>query len=90
MSDMGVTVLRLGHRHYRDQRLTTHVALTARALGAEKVILSGEKDEKIIGSVEDIARRWGGDFAMVGTCTSRGGDPDESCRHTITERVAVR
>ncbi len=64
MSDMGVTVLRLGHRHYRDQRLTTHVALTARALGAEKVILSGEKDEKIIGSVEDIARRWGGDFEV--------------------------
>ncbi|MEA3343781.1 MAG: tRNA (cytidine(56)-2'-O)-methyltransferase [archaeon] len=61
---MGVTVLRLGHRHYRDQRLTTHVALTARALGAEKVILSGEKDEKIIGSVKDIARRWGGDFEV--------------------------
>ncbi len=61
---MGVTVLRLGHRHYRDQRLTTHVALTARALGAEKVILSGEKDEKIIGSVEDIAKRWGGDFEV--------------------------
>lgn len=59
-----ITVLRLGHRHYRDQRLTTHVALTARALGAEKVILSGEKDEKILESVSDIASRWGGKFEI--------------------------
>lgn len=59
-----ITILRLGHRHYRDQRLTTHVALTARALGAKKVILSGEKDEKILNSVTDIATRWGGDFKI--------------------------
>jgi len=59
-----ITVLRLGHRHYRDQRLTTHVALTARALGAEKVILSGEKDDKILESVSDIASRWGGKFEI--------------------------
>ncbi|MFH1433231.1 MAG: tRNA (cytidine(56)-2'-O)-methyltransferase [archaeon] len=60
-----ITILRLGHRHYRDQRLTTHVALTARALGAKKVILSGEKDEKILESVTDIASRWGGSFEIV-------------------------
>ncbi|TFG70124.1 MAG: tRNA (cytidine(56)-2'-O)-methyltransferase, partial [Methanomassiliicoccus sp.] len=29
-----IVVLRLGHRPERDQRVTTHVALTARALGA--------------------------------------------------------
>ena len=61
---MPITILRLGHRHYRDQRLTTHIALTARALGAKKVILSGEKDEKIIDSVKDIKKRWGGDFEI--------------------------
>lgn len=61
---MSITILRLGHRHYRDQRLTTHVALTARALGAKKVILSGEKDEKILNSVADIASRWGGEFEI--------------------------
>ncbi len=59
-----ITILRLGHRHYRDQRLTTHICLTARALGAKKVILSGEKDEKIIDSVKDIKERWGGDFEI--------------------------
>ncbi len=61
---MPITILRLGHRHYRDQRLTTHICLTARALGAKKVILSGEKDEKIIESVKDIKERWGGDFEI--------------------------
>ncbi|TLZ95287.1 MAG: tRNA (cytidine(56)-2'-O)-methyltransferase, partial [Methanobacteriota archaeon] len=29
-----ITVLRLGHRPARDKRVTTHVALTARAFGA--------------------------------------------------------
>ncbi|MCG7848715.1 MAG: tRNA (cytidine(56)-2'-O)-methyltransferase, partial [ANME-2 cluster archaeon] len=31
---MNIVVLRLGHRPERDQRVTTHVGLTARALGA--------------------------------------------------------
>ena len=41
-----ITILRWGHR-YRDQRLTTHVALTARALGATGFILSDIEDKKI-------------------------------------------
>jgi len=54
-------VLRWGHRP-RDQRLTTHVALTARALGASEFILSDVRDEKIKETVEKVVRNWGGPF----------------------------
>ena len=37
--DHEVAVLRLGHRPGRDNRMTTHVGLTARALGADRVII---------------------------------------------------
>ncbi|MDH5460400.1 MAG: tRNA (cytidine(56)-2'-O)-methyltransferase, partial [Candidatus Bathyarchaeota archaeon] len=42
-----VVVLRWGHRLQRDPRLTTHVALTARALGASGFILTDIEDKKI-------------------------------------------
>ena len=61
---MKVIVLRLGHRIFRDKRLTTHVALTARAFGADEVVISGEKDEGILKSIEDICDRWGGNFKV--------------------------
>jgi tRNA (cytidine56-2'-O)-methyltransferase len=57
-----VVVLRWGHRPRRDARLTTHVVLTARALGASGVILSDIKDEKIKESVEKVIKNWGGPF----------------------------
>ncbi|MCX8177932.1 MAG: tRNA (cytidine(56)-2'-O)-methyltransferase [Candidatus Bathyarchaeota archaeon] len=57
-----VFVLRWGHRPKRDLRLTTHVALTARALGASGFILSDVKDEKVKDSVEKVVRNWGGPF----------------------------
>ncbi|MCK4550351.1 MAG: tRNA (cytidine(56)-2'-O)-methyltransferase [Candidatus Aenigmarchaeota archaeon] len=60
-----ITVLRLGHRRFRDMRITTHVALTARAFGAKKVILSGEKDDKILESVADVSKRWGGGLEIT-------------------------
>ncbi len=56
-----VVVLRWGHRH-RDQRLTSHVALTARALGASGFILADIKDNKVKETVEKIMERWGGSF----------------------------
>jgi tRNA (cytidine56-2'-O)-methyltransferase len=59
-----IAVLRLGHRVGRDVRITTHICLAARALGAEKVFLSGEKDESIIRSIEGVAKRWGGKFEV--------------------------
>ncbi|MDI6691491.1 MAG: tRNA (cytidine(56)-2'-O)-methyltransferase [Candidatus Bathyarchaeota archaeon] len=57
-----VIVLRWGHRPKRDARLTTHVVLTARALGASGVILSDIEDEKIRKTVEKVTKNWGGPF----------------------------
>lgn len=57
-----ITVLRLGHRQGRDDRVSTHVGLVARQFGAEKIIYSGERDEGIIDSIDSITERWGGPF----------------------------
>lgn len=57
-----IFVLRWGHRPKRDLRLTTHVALTARALGASGFILSDIEDEKIRAAVEKVVKNWGGPF----------------------------
>lgn len=57
-----IVVLRWGHRQQRDARLTTHVALTARALGASGFLLSDVVDEKIKETVEKVTRNWGGNF----------------------------
>ena len=56
-----IGVLRLGHRPGRDDRITTHVGLTARAFGANKFILSSE-DERPIKTIKDVNKRWGGEF----------------------------
>lgn len=61
---MRVKVLRLGHRVIRDKRLTTHVALTARAFGADEAVISGEQDKGILESIKDICDRWGGTFKV--------------------------
>ena len=57
-----IVVLRWGHRPQRDARLTTHVALVARALGASGFLLSDTVDEKIRETVEQVTRNWGGKF----------------------------
>lgn len=57
-----IVVLRWGHRPQRDTRLTTHVALTARALGASGIILSDIEDRKIRETVNKVTRQWGGRF----------------------------
>jgi tRNA (cytidine56-2'-O)-methyltransferase len=54
-------VLRWGHRH-RDQRLTSHVALTARALGASGFILADMTDPKVKETIDKVTDSWGGDF----------------------------
>jgi len=59
--DHEVAVLRLGHRPGRDNRMTTHVGLTARALGADRVIISGAASGSK-GTIEDITDRFGGPF----------------------------
>jgi tRNA (cytidine56-2'-O)-methyltransferase len=54
-------VLRWGHRP-RDFRITSHVALTARALGAKGLVLSDVEDHSLQSSIESVAKSWGGTF----------------------------
>ena len=61
---MVVEVLRLGHRGDRDKRISTHVALTARALGADRIIFTTE-DEHVKNSVKKVVESWGGNFEFV-------------------------
>ena len=60
---MRIEVLRLGHRPERDKRVTTHVCLTARALGAAAVHIA-ETDESVVKSVSSVVKRFGGKFAI--------------------------
>jgi tRNA (cytidine56-2'-O)-methyltransferase len=56
-----VCVLRLGHRPFRDKRVTTHVGLAARAFGADGMYLAAD-DPGVAGTLRDVAARWGGSF----------------------------
>jgi len=56
-----IVVLRWGHRD-RDKRLTSHVAITARALGASSFVLADIRDKKVKETVEKITETWGGNF----------------------------
>ena len=77
-----IFVLRWGHRPQRDIRLTTHVALTARALCASGFILSDTEDPQIRETVTKIMKSWGGNFyfemgtswkRVVGDWKTKGG-----------------
>ena len=57
-----IVVLRWGYRPQRDARLTTHVALTARALGASGLILVDVEDQKLKETVKKVVDSWGGSF----------------------------
>lgn len=59
---MKVEVLRVGHRIIRDQRVTTHVGLVARAFGANSMIFCGQRDEGVIETINKVVGLWGGDF----------------------------
>ncbi len=59
-----ITVLRLGHRRGRDDRISSHVGLTARQFGADRIIYSGEHDTNMLESLSDVVSRWGGDFQV--------------------------
>ena len=66
-----LAVLRLGHRPGRDERITTHVGLTARALGADRVILAGSGASRSE-TIEDITDRFGGPFEVDTTDSPLG------------------
>ena len=57
-------MLRMGHRFFRDSRVTTHVCLTARALGADGVIIADREDKTVESTIREVARRFGGDFSI--------------------------
>jgi len=57
-----IYVLRYGHRPERDKRITTHVALVARAFGANGFILSDVVDESVYKSIVKVLELWGGDL----------------------------
>lgn len=58
-----IAVLRLGERPERDHRINTHLALVARAFGADKLIMFF-KDPSLLSSVSSIGERFGGDFVI--------------------------
>jgi tRNA (cytidine56-2'-O)-methyltransferase len=60
-----IEVLRLGHRTKRDERVTTHVCLVARAFGAHKVLISSKgKDTRLEQGIASVNRRFGGDLVV--------------------------
>lgn len=58
-----ITVLRIGHRISRDKRITTHVALVARAFGSDNIIID-TKDKNLEDTVYSICKRFGGNFQI--------------------------
>jgi len=71
-----IIILRLGHRPFRDQRISTHIGLTARALSADKMIYTGQKDGKLEDSIRGVVNSFGGDFEI---------EHSESLKKTINE-----
>lgn len=60
---MVIEVVRIGQRLIRDDRVTTHVALVARAFGCSKIFMT-EVNPEIKDTLEKINNTWGGDFAV--------------------------
>jgi len=61
---MVLSVLRLSHRISRDKRITTHLALTARAFGASEFFYTGDKDSNLENSSKYVSEEWGGEFTI--------------------------
>ena len=53
-------VLRLGYRRGRDPRITTHLALVSRAMGADGFLLSGDEDKEMFQNLNSVSDRFGG------------------------------
>jgi len=58
-------VLRLSHRIIRDARATSHLFLAARALGADGVIYTGQRDRTIEATIHEVTKAWGGHFDVT-------------------------
>lgn len=60
---MVIEVVRIGQRIVRDDRVTTHVALVARAFGCNKIFMT-EVNPEIKDTLEKINKTWGGNFVV--------------------------
>jgi tRNA (cytidine56-2'-O)-methyltransferase len=60
---MVIEVMRIGQRVVRDDRVTTHVALVARAFGANTILMT-EVNPDIKETLEKINNTWGGNFSI--------------------------
>ena len=58
-----IWIMRIGHRPERDKRVTTHVALSSRALGARGIYVD-TYDEVLEQSIRSVAERFGGDYSI--------------------------
>ena len=59
-----IAILRMGHRLFRDSRVTTHVCLTARALGANQAIIANNRDKELESTIREVSDRFGGHFSI--------------------------
>ena len=57
-----ITVIRLGYRVGRDPRINTHLGLVSRALGADEFLVSGDKNNKMFETIEQVTKTFGGTF----------------------------
>ncbi|MEW6748578.1 MAG: tRNA (cytidine(56)-2'-O)-methyltransferase [Candidatus Micrarchaeota archaeon] len=83
---MEIEVLRLSHRLPRDERISTHVALVARAFGASSITYTGQHDSGLEESVKRICERWGGKVAGSGP---EGAGAAGSCFSISYEKSAL-
>jgi len=60
---MVIEILRIGQRLVRDDRVTTHVALVARAFGASKIYMN-EVNSEIKDTLDKVNKTWGGNFQI--------------------------
>jgi len=58
-----IWILRIGHRPQRDKRVTTHVALSSRALGASGIFVD-TKDDVLEENIGSVVKRFGGDYTI--------------------------
>ena len=58
-----IWIMRIGHRPDRDKRVTTHVALSSRALGAKGIYVDTE-DPKLEENIRSVVERFGGDYSI--------------------------
>ena len=58
-----IWIMRIGHRPDRDKRVTTHVALSSRALGARGIYVD-TPDPVLEENIRSVVGRFGGDYSI--------------------------